>query len=125
DPSDKKEGRSPYQPVLGWFARGHKVDLQPDMPFPAYTRALDQVEGLHALVKKHARAATPGETAATMEFVLEALHQNSLLGKDVLESSNTYSDMMGSMLSNLGPLGSDDDDEESGDDEDDFYRRYR
>jgi hypothetical protein len=53
-----------------------------------------------------------------MEFVLEALHQNSLLGKDLFEQETRYSDIMGAMLSSLG----EDDDEES-DDED--FRRYR
>ena len=57
-----------------------------------------------------------------MEFVLEALHQNSLVGKDHLsDEATTYNDIMGSMLSSLGPLDDDDDDL----DEDDFYRRYR
>ena len=56
-----------------------------------------------------------------MEFVLEALYQNSLVGKDqLIEEETTYNDIMGSMLSSLGSL---DDDEDF--DEDDFYRRYR
>lgn len=125
DPSDKKEGRSPYQPVLNWFAQGNKVDVRPDMPFAEYAKALDQVDGLRALVKKHTNPGTPAEMASAMEFVLEALHQNSLLGKDVLEASSSYSDMMGSMLSSLGSFGNEDDDDSDESDEDDFYRRYR
>jgi magnesium chelatase subunit I len=55
--------------------------------------------------------------------VLEALHQNSLVGKDLLsqERGTTYNDIMGSMLSSLGSLDDDDDDL---DDDDEFYRRY-
>jgi magnesium chelatase subunit I len=45
-----------------------------------------------------------------MEFVLEALHQHSLVGKDFAESTATYIDMMGSMLSSLGSLEDDDPD---------------
>ena len=126
DPSDKKEGRSPYQPVLAWFAQGHRVDVRPDMPFADYAKALDQVEGLHELVRRHTSPSSPAETASAMEFVLEALHQNSLLGKDVVEGTGgAYSDMMGSMLSSLGSFGEDDDAGEDDEDEDDFYGRYR
>ena len=58
-----------------------------------------------------------------MEFVLEALHQHSLIGKEFDSQAGTlYNDIMGSMLSSLGSI--DDDDDENLDDED-FYRRYR
>ena len=88
---------------------------------PDYAARLDQVDGLRALVKKKLKPGTPAETASTMEFVLEALHQNSLVGKDQLsDEATTYNDIMGSMLSALGPLDDDDDL-----DEDDFYRRYQ
>jgi len=70
-------------------------------------------------VQRYTRPATPAETASMMEFVLEALHQHSLLGKDLLDQETRYSDIMGSMLSSLGR----DDDEEDEDDE--FFRRYR
>ena len=73
------------------------------------------------MATRHLKPGTPTETASTMEFVLEALYQNSLVGKDQLsEVETTYNDIMGSMLSSLGPLDEDDDF-----DEDDFYRRYR
>jgi magnesium chelatase subunit I len=121
DPSDKKEGRAPYQALLGWFAKGNHVEVQPDMPFTGFAKALDKVGGLREIVKKYAKPASPAEAATMMEFVLEALHQNSLIGKDVLESESKYSDIMGSMLSSLGKV--EDDDDLS--DEDDFYRRYR
>ena len=122
DPADKKEGRSPYQPILSWFTKGNTVDVEQDMAFAEFAKRLDQVDGLRKLVGKHAKPSTPGEAASTMEWVLEALHQNSLVGKDAFEEQSTYSDIMGSMLSSLGALGDEDDDDE---DDDDFYRRYR
>lgn len=121
DPSDKKEGRSPYQPILGWFARGNAVDVEPDMPFTDYAKALDQVEGLKDFVRKHSNPSSPAETAAMMGFVLEALHQNSLVGKELYDDSVTYNDMMGSMLSSIGPFSEEDDED---DEDDDFYSRY-
>ncbi|HMB92072.1 MAG TPA: hypothetical protein VKP65_14565 [Rhodothermales bacterium] len=122
DPSDKREGREPYKNVLGWFAKGNTLTLDPDLAFADYAQRLDAVDGLRDVAKKYAKPKTPAETASAMEFVLEALHQNSLVGKDLLsqERSTTYNDIMGSMLSSLGSIDDDDDDL----DDDEFYRRY-
>ena len=114
DPSDKEEGRPAYQDVLNWFSKGGAIELGQDLAFTEYAQRLDQVDGLRSLVKKHAHPTTPGEAASTMELVLEALHHNSLVGKDFYDGESTYNDIMGSMLSSLGDF----------DDEDDFRRRY-
>ncbi len=122
DPSDKKNGRKPYQPVLAWFSGGGRVDIDPNASLADYRKALDAPQGLHELVRKYATPSAPGETAATMEFVLEALHQHSLLGKDLVDSESRYSDMMGSVLSTLRPP---DDEDDAEDDDEDIFRRYR
>ena len=111
-------GREVYQPITAWFAKGNTLDLEPGMPFLDYAKALDQVDGLRALVKQHTDAATPAETASAMEWVLEALHQHSLLGKDVAADGTSYADMMGSVLGQIGGFGDDDDDLE------DYRRRF-
>lgn len=122
DPSDKRAGREAYKDVFAWFAKGNTVALNPDLSFADYAQRLDRVDGLRKIVARHAKPGTPPEAASTMEFVLEALYQNSLVGKDqLIEEGATYNDIMGSMLSSLGPLDDDEDDF----DEDDFYRRYR
>ena len=109
DPADKENGRSPYQAVLSWFASGNDVEITPNARLRDYVAALDGVKGLRDLVRRNSAPDTPEETAVAMEFVLEALHQHSLLGKDVVVDSHKYSDMMGSMLSSLGALDDDDD----------------
>ena len=111
DPSDKKSGRSPYKPVLDWFAAGNRAAIVPNTPFQSYVSALDQIGGLREVVRNVSTPGTAAETAVSMEFVLEALHQHSLVGKDIEEDGLTYSDMMGSMLSSLGPF-SDEDEEQ-------------
>ena len=59
----------------------------------------------------------------SLGLIIPCIHQNSLVGKDQLsDEATTYNDIMGSMLSSLGPLDDGDDDDL---DEDDFYRRYR
>ena len=122
DPADKAQGRAAYANVLGWFAKGHTLELSADLPFEAYAQALDQVDGLRDVVKAHAPSASPAETATMMELVLEALHQHSLLGKDLFDDSATYADLMGSVLGQIGGLGGEDDDDD--DDFEDYRRRY-
>lgn len=120
DPADKEAGRAAYRPVLAWFSSGKTLDVAPEMPFAAYARALDAVDGLHAVVAEHTQPASPHETASAMEFVLEALHQHSLIGKDRVEHETRYADMMGSVLGSIGRFDEPDADDEE--DWDDFGR---
>ena len=132
DPSDKGSrrdggeregadpgGRAAYRDVLAWFSRGQTVDLDTDLAFADYARALDRVDGLGALVDRHTKPATPAEKASMMELALETLHQQSLLGKDAAEEGTAYSDLVGSVLSGLGSFG------DEPDDEDEYPRRRR
>ena len=121
NPDDKEEGRPAYQDVIDWFADGHSVDIEQEMSDEAYAEALDQIDGLRALVEEHTTPDSDAERRVTMEFVVEALHQNSLIGKEIGDGIQSYDDIMGSMLSSLGDGGIDEDDF---DDEDDLSR-YR
>ena len=119
DPTDRKRGRAAYQKVLDWFSKGGTVVLRPDLPFVEYAQALDKVDGLAEVAKKHMGFASPQEKAAAMEFVLEGLHQHSLVGKDDVETGRRYGDLVGSVLGNLGRM------EDDADDEGEDYGRYR
>jgi magnesium chelatase subunit I len=124
DPANKREGRAAYGEILGWFSKGNSIELEPDMPISRYVSVLDQVEGLSNVVRKHVEGLSAEERAVMMELVLEALFQNSLVGKELVGYRRTYSDMMGSVLSSLGDADEefDDDDFEEGpyyDDDDD------
>ena len=107
---EREDGRGAYRDVLAWFSKGHTVDLDPEMPFAEYASALDRVDGLKALVDRYTSPEGPAETASMMELVLELLHQNSLVGKEVEDAGASYADMMGSVLSGLGTYDPDDDD---------------
>ena len=120
DPGDKKEGRSPYQGIINWFSQGNNVHLNHSMSYKDYEKALMAVKGLKELVNKYSSPESPAHLLSAMEFILEALHQHSLIGKDLADTDTLYSDMMGSMLSSIGPLDNDDDF-----DDDDFYSNYR
>jgi magnesium chelatase subunit I len=110
DPSDKRKGRPEYQKTIDWFSKGGTVELETGLCGPDYLRALEQVDGLADVVAKHAGKAEAGERAAMMEFVLEGLHQHSLVGKEAHAQTRRYADMMGSMLSGLTSFGEGDDD---------------
>ncbi len=105
-------GRAAWRDVLGWFARGRTVEFDTEMRADAYAAALAGVDGLGALVDRHAPGGSPDERAAMMELALETLHQHSLLGKDVADDGTAaYTDLVGSVLSGLGSFGPDDDDD--------------
>jgi magnesium chelatase subunit I len=131
NPDDKEEGRPAYQDVLNWFSSGHSLDLEQEMSQSAYADALEQIDGLEALVTEHTTPDSEGERLVTMEFVLEALHQNSLIGKEIGDGIQSYDDIMGSMLSSFGDGGvpgddfDEDDFDDDGGDDDDPLSRYR
>lgn len=122
DPADKKQGRKPYELVLDWFAKGNAATFTHDMNANQYRKTLDQVTGLAALIRQFAKPDQDMERLAMMEFALEALHQNSMVGKDFGEQKQTYNDMMGSMLAGIRPPSDDDDLDDL---DEDTWRRYR
>ena len=120
DPGDKENGRPQYKEILDWFAQGNTVHLDQEVSFSTYANELDRVDGLKEFVDEHVTSGDPGATASMMEFVLEALHQNSLVGKEIDDGEQTYNDIMGSMLSSFGDGGFDEDDFSDEDDWDRF-----
>ena len=102
DPSDKNQGRPLYNRVLQWFSTSKSLTLLADAKNSAYRRALYKVNGLRTLVKRHAPSHSQEEQPALMGFVLEALHQHSLLSKELDSGSGAiYTDIMDSVLSSL------------------------
>ena len=102
DPSQKGDGRSAYNAILEWFAAGNSIIIDPDMSNRQYRDTLEAIRGLASLVKRHVPAASGGEKPSMMEFVLDALHQHSLLGKEISRGDAAmYSDLVGSVLSSL------------------------
>jgi magnesium chelatase subunit I len=90
-----------YKPVLDWFAGGGRVELTDSMPAEEYARALSRVPGLREIAETHLKP-TEGELGLAMEFVLEGLHQNSLIAREDLESAVSYKDMLKTMFESMG-----------------------
>ena len=120
DPDEKDGGRDAYADVLAWFTQGNTVNLNQDLSDNAYRTRLNEVEGLAELVTSESTPDTDAQRFVMMEMVLEALHQNSLLGKEMRDDGQSYSDIMGSMLSSFGNGFDEDDFDEDDFDVDDF-----
>jgi magnesium chelatase subunit I len=70
------------------------------MPFKEYRAELENVKGLRELTLKYMPSTKEDmyELATAMEFVLDALHQNSKIAKDEVESMTVYKDLVGSIF---------------------------
>lgn len=98
----RSAGRATFQSVLDWFSAGNGLELSAQLPINEFAERLDRISGMASVSPEKVLGVTePAEKAAAREFVLEALHQYSLLGKDRLERSYSYKDLMGSMLGDL------------------------
>ncbi len=102
DTERRTNGRSAFQTVIDWFSAGNGLDLSIQLPLAEFQAKLETIPGLSKLVPDNILGpSNPGDRAVAMEFVLEALHQHSLLGKERLDTHVSYNDLMGSMLSDL------------------------
>jgi magnesium chelatase subunit I len=107
DPEAQKKQDDPsiYQPVLDWFANGNTLELTDNMSGEAYEKALEQVEGLDSVIEENYRKDKQLENRyILMDFVIESLHQYSMLGKEEIDNGRSYSDMLGSMLGSMDDL---------------------
>ena len=103
DPQQKKkEGDDDfYKLLLDWFANGNTLELPDSLSDSDYKKRLDSAEGLAGVVKKGVNLDEKNQYPVK-DLVIEALHQNSMLGKDDLDDQRSYSDMLGSMLGGMG-----------------------
>jgi magnesium chelatase subunit I len=109
DPSKRtaEEDDGIYKAVLDWFAEGNTLEI-PDLESDKlYRKNLENVSGLKDLVKKYT-GAKGDDLYPLMDFLIEALHQNSKLGKDDLDDVRSYTDMLGSMLGGMGDFDDED-----------------
>ena len=90
-----------YGPVLDFFKRGGTVDVSAELGDDELLSRLREVSGLEALAKKYLQVDGSAELAAGMEFVIDALHQHSLLAKDEVVGGRVYRDMFEDMVRNL------------------------
>jgi magnesium chelatase subunit I len=95
------EPASPYRPILEWFSGDTRLELGDEMTSEEHLAKLRQVPGLEELARKHLGAKTGADLGAAMEFVLEGLHQSSVLAKEETEGRKIFLDMLQTMFSSL------------------------
>ena len=95
----KKKEASPYQAIINWFGEGNTIDFMLLETEKNYKKALESIPGLSALVDTYAQKLGKNEKLVTMEFVLFAMAEHSLIGKNSLERGVQFKDLLGSMFS--------------------------
>ncbi len=89
---------NPYKSIISWFDAGHKLQLMIDSTDAEKINALYQVDGLHALAKKHYPKLGEKETSLMMEFILHGLSAYSMISKTTLDGRLEFKDLMASMM---------------------------
>ncbi len=103
----EEDQKNPYADILNWFANGNLLEIPETLSNQQYKATLDSVPGLSAAAKKYGGSKSE-HLYPMMDLIIDALHQNSKIGKDDIDDTRTYTDMLGSMLG--GMTGFDEDD---------------
>jgi magnesium chelatase subunit I len=93
-----REDDAAYREIINWFAKGNVADISDEMPTAEYARALESVDGLKKTALAHMKPKREEEVPLAMEFLLEGLHQNSLIAKDELDGGVVYKDILKTMF---------------------------
>jgi magnesium chelatase subunit I len=108
-PEARADVPSDYRQILSFFSGGGRVELSDDMDWKTYHATLGTVPGLGKLVDEHKAVITkgspalaekyyPATQALAMEWVLECLHQVSLIAKQTKDGTIRFADMLANML---------------------------
>jgi magnesium chelatase subunit I len=96
---------SPYQGVLAWFSKGNTVETSDELAHDDYVGRLNKVPGLKEIAAKHLDLKDGDGIALGMEFVLEALHQYSMVSKREEGLKTAYRDMLKAMFDHMATSG--------------------
>ena len=99
-----------FTPIIRWFESGNKIEIADDLPFDRYYHELCKVKGLQEAATKYmkSQAKAQQELAASMEFLLDGLHQFSKIAKDEVDNLTMYKDMIGSIFPPRGKFEEED-----------------
>ncbi len=109
DPQSRSEKeKNTYKKITDWFSNGDEVNLPDISSDKKYQQELDRVQGLKEIAVNGKKFDHKLEQYAWMDFVLDALHQHSMLSKEDLDDQISYSDMVGTMFSSFSDLSDED-----------------
>ncbi len=101
----KKKENNPFQPVINWFGEGNVVDVMLLESDKSYRKILDSIPGLADLTETYCGKLGKNEKPVMMEFILFAMAEHSLIGKNSLERGVRFNDILGSMFSEKDIFG--------------------
>ena len=101
----KKKENNPFQSVINWFGEGNVVDVMIGEDDKKYRKILNDIPGLASLVETYAGKLPPNEKVVMMEFVIFAMAEHSLIGRNNLERGIRFNDILGSMFSEKDIFG--------------------
>ena len=108
--SQQSAGRqepSPFQTILAWFSKGNTVETSDEITHDEYVKRLEKVAGLKEIAAKHLDLKDGNGIALGMEFVLEGLHQHSMVSKREEGTKTAYRDMLKAMFDHMATSGDD------------------
>ena len=97
----EQHGHGDFEPVLGWFQGGRSVDVSDSLGSEALGERLGDIPGLEEIARKYLGARARAEVVAAMEFVIDGLHQSSLLARNEVIGGRVYRDMFEEMVKDL------------------------
>lgn len=102
---DRPHADNPYEAVIDFFAGGGRLELSDDMPLDDYQRALESISGLSKITSRYFDTSDRRELLLRMEFILEGLHQNDIIAREVRDTVVEYGDIFSDMLKGMGGVG--------------------
>lgn len=84
----------PYADIVAWFADGNSITLSDEQSFAEYEETLRHVPDLWELASAYTEGDTPEEIALSAEMILEGLHQHLKLGREDMDSTISYKEMI-------------------------------
>ncbi len=96
------EGPRPLQPIVDHFGAGKTVETSDDSDPKSFRAALAAVPDLEKVARQFLPELGEEDVPVAMEFVLEGLHQASVLARTRIDGRTVYTDMVRSMLEGMG-----------------------
>jgi len=105
DPQRKNKRKDEtYGDIVNWFANDNTLEINDNISQKDYEKTLKKVDGLEKVAQKYGKISDDKGKWVIMDLILEALHQNSMLGKEDLDDQRSYTDILGSMLGSIDDI---------------------
>ncbi len=93
---------NPYEAVLDYFSSRKKLEISDEMDFETYKNHLNVIPGLKEIVIRYLKTKDDRELLLGMEFVLEGLHHNNIIAREIEDTTFRYGDIFSDMIKGMG-----------------------